>query len=114
MKEKTKRKQMSLLDPIVDLILGYSDIDFEKIIQEERQKAAGRRCRTPPDDRPEPAEGSPHPGQPPPRDSYRITTRQPPAPEGPARTGPAGADWERGSGGERGEASRLPSKATWP
>ena len=38
MKEKTKRKQMSLLDSIVDLILGYSDIDFEKIIQEEREK----------------------------------------------------------------------------
>ena len=47
MKEKTKRKQMSLLDSIVDLILGYSDIDFEKIIQEERES------RPPP--RPHPA-----------------------------------------------------------
>ena len=47
MKEKTKRKQMSLLDSIVDLILGYSDIDFEKIIQEERKKADRRRDRTP-------------------------------------------------------------------
>ena len=46
MKEKTKRKQMSLLDSIVDLILGYSDIDFEKIIQEEREKADRRRDRT--------------------------------------------------------------------
>ena len=37
---------MSLLDSIVDLILGYSDIDFEKIIQEEREKADRRRDRT--------------------------------------------------------------------
>ena len=56
MKEKTKRKQMSLLDSIVDLILGYSDIDFEKIIQEEREKAARRRDRTPPEDRLHPTE----------------------------------------------------------
>ena len=58
MKEKTKRKQMSLLDSIVDLILGYSDIDFEKIIQEEREKADRRRDRTPPEDRPHPTENS--------------------------------------------------------
>ena len=80
MKEKTKRKQMSLLDSIVDLILGYSDIDFEKIIQEEREK-------------PTAAETAPAGGSPPPDrkqhcprrlpDSYRITTRQPPAPAGP-------------------------------
>ena len=29
---------MSLLDPIVDLILGYSDIDFEKIIKRSGKK----------------------------------------------------------------------------
>ena len=40
-----------ILNPIVDLILGYSEIDFEKIITEERES------RPPP--RPHPAEGSP-------------------------------------------------------
>ena len=45
-----------ILNPIVDLILGYSEIDFEKIITEEREKADRRRDRTPPKDRPEPAE----------------------------------------------------------
>lgn len=45
-----------ILNPIVDLILGYSEIDFEKIIQEEREKAARRRDRTPPEDRLHPTE----------------------------------------------------------
>ena len=68
MKEKTKRKQMSLLDSIVDLILGYSDIDFEKIIQEEREKADRRRDRTPLEDRPHPTENSTAPA------AFRIVT----------------------------------------
>ena len=102
---------MSLLDSIVDLILGYSDIDFEKIIQEERGKS-----RPPP--RPHPLEDRPHTDrkQHCPRrlpDSYRITTRQPPAPRGSAHTGPAGG-WEKGLGVSGRQASRLPSKATWP
>ena len=95
MKEKTKRKQMSLLDPIVDLILGYSDIDFEKIIQEEREKADRRRDRTPAGGSPPPDRKQHCPCRPPDsyRDNYLPTSsplRDPPAPVLPGRIGKGG------------------------
>ena len=79
--------------------------------QKEREKADRRRDRTPPEDRPTRPKTA-LPRRPP--DSYRITTRQPPAPAGFRPHRPCRGGLKRGAGGERGEASRLPSKATWP